>query len=110
MDITPFWDRVPDVEVEFRFNGTKINPVASGYRPDHLIKEGYLTCGVHKYFKEDIVMPNETVLGTITFITPEEYPQTLWVGKKIDICEGERIVGSALITKIFNPTLRRSED
>ena len=44
MRIIPIVDRKPDVEVEFRFNGTKINPVASGYRPDHLIKEGYLTC------------------------------------------------------------------
>lgn len=105
MDITPFWDRVPDVEVEFRFNGTKINPVASGYRPDHLIKEGYLTCGVHKYFKEDIVMPNETVLGTITFITPEVYPHCLWIGKIINIQEGARIVGTARIINIYNPIL-----
>lgn len=105
MDITPFWDRVPDVEVEFRFNGTKINPVASGYRPDHLIKEGYLTCGVHKYFKEGVVMPDESVCGTITFISPESYPHCLWIGKEINIQEGARIVGCAVVKQILNPIL-----
>ena len=39
-----FLDRSPDIEVEFRFNGTKNRSVLSGYRPDHLIKDGYLTC------------------------------------------------------------------
>ena len=105
MKIIPIVDRKPDVEVEFRFNGKKINPVASGYRPDHLIKEGYLTCGVHKYFKEDIVMPDETVSGTITFISPEAYPRCLWVGKEINIQEGARIVGCAVVKQIFNPLL-----
>ena len=105
MRIIPIVDRQPDVEVEFRFNGTRINPVVSGYRPDHLIKEGYLTSGVHKYFKEDIVMPDETVCGTITFMSPEAYPHCLWVGKEINIQEGARIVGCAVVKQIFNPLL-----
>lgn len=98
-------DRTPDVEVEFRFNGARTRPVVSGYRPDHLIKEGYLTCGVHKYFKEDIVMPGETVCGTITFISPESYPKCLWIGKEIHIQEGAKIVGYAVVKQIFNSLL-----
>ncbi len=105
METISILDRIPDVEVEFRFNGSKTNPVASGYRPSHLIKEGYLTCGVHKYFKEDIVMPGETVCGTITFISPEVYPGCLWIGKEINIQEGARVVGIAVIKKIINPVL-----
>lgn len=105
MKIIPIQDRQPDVEVEFRFNGTRKNPVLSGYRPDHLIKDGYLTCGVHKYYKEDAVMPNETVCGTITFISPEAYPHCLWVGKTINIQEGERVVGTAVIKQVLNTIL-----
>ncbi len=105
MEIIPFMNRTPDVEVEFRFNGTRKNPVMSGYRPDHLIKDDYLTCGVHNYYKEGLVMPNETTLGTIIFITPEAYPHCLWTGKIINIQEGARIVGTAKIIKINNPIL-----
>jgi elongation factor Tu len=50
-------------------------------------------------------MPNETTLGTITFITPEAYPHCLWTGKIINIQEGARIVGTAKIIKINNPIL-----
>ena len=100
-----FLDRSPDIEVEFRFNGTKNRSVVSGYRPDHLIKEGYLTCGSHNYYKEDSVMPDETVCGTITFISPEAYPKCLWIGKEINIQEGERVVGYAVVKQIFNPLL-----
>ena len=43
--------------------------------------------------------------GTITFLSPEAYPHCLWIGKKINIQEGARVVGYATITKIFNPLL-----
>lgn len=105
MKIIPLDERTPDVEVEFIFNGTKKNPVVSGYRPDHLIKDNYLTCGVHNYHKDGLVMPDESVLGTITFITPEVYPHCLWIGKEINIQEGARIVGTAKIISIHNPIL-----
>ena len=77
----------------------------SGYRPDHLIKDDYLTCGVHIYYKDGLVMPNETVSGTITFIAPETCSHSLWIGKIINIQEGARIVGTAEIIKIHNPIL-----
>ena len=98
-------DRSPDIKVEFRFNGTRNRSVLSGYRPDHLIKDGYLTCGIHKYYKDEAVMPNETVCGTITFISPEAYPHCLWIGKVINIQEGARVVGTAVIKQVLNPLL-----
>ncbi len=101
------FDRSPDAEVTFRFNGTRRSPVADGYRPAHLIREDYLTTGVHHYFGVAEVAPNGTASGTITFITPEVYPHTLWVGKTMDICEGERIVGTATVEKVLNPILER---
>lgn len=99
-------ERSPDVEVLFEFNGTRRWPACDGYRPAHLIKADYLTSGVHHYYGQDKAGSNETAKGTITFITPEAYPHCLWIGKKITIQEGAKIVGYATITKILNPVLR----
>lgn len=96
----------PDVEVIFEFNGTRRHPQFDGYRPAHLVTDDYLTTGAHHYYGTDQVSPDGNAKGTITFITPEAYPHSLWVGKKINIQEGERIVGYATITEIFNPLLR----
>lgn len=99
------FDQEPDVEVLFEFNGTKRHPAADGYRPCHLVTEDYLTTGVHHYYGTDTVPPDGTAKGTITFITPEAYPHCLWVGKKINIQEGTRIVGHATVLKVLNPLL-----
>ncbi|MBR6608954.1 MAG: hypothetical protein IKK99_01910 [Oscillospiraceae bacterium] len=95
----------PDVEVKFEFNMTRKAPVKSGYRPHHLVKDDYMTTGVHQYFNMDQVAPGETAYGTITFITPESYPHCLYKGKIIQISEGERIVGYATVIKVLNPLL-----
>lgn len=71
----------------------------------HLITGNYLTTGVHHYYRMNAVPPNGIAKGTITFISPEVYPHSLWIGKKISIQEGARVVGHATITKIFNPLL-----
>ena len=59
-------NRTPDVEVIFKFNGTRTNPAVDGYRPAHLITDSYLTTGVHHYYKMNAVPPNGTATGTIT--------------------------------------------
>ena len=100
-------DRSPDAEVTFRFNGTRLGPAVDGYRPAHRILEGYLTTGVHHYFGVDRVAPNGEARGTITFITPEAYPNSLWVGKVLPIQEGERVVGTATVERILNSLLER---
>ena len=97
--------RPPDVEVRFEFNGARMHPAADGYRPAHLIDDHYLTSGVHHYFGLDAVPPDGSAEGTITFITPEAYPHCLWVGKRIPIQEGGRVVGHAVVTRILNPLL-----
>ena len=99
------FDQEPDVEVLFEFNGTRRTPAADGYRPHHLVTENYLTTGVHHYYDTQTVSLNGTAKGTITFLSPEAYPNCLWIGKKINIQEGERIVGYATILKVLNPIL-----
>lgn len=96
---------LPDVKVLFEFNGTRKTPVIDGYRPAHLVMDNYLTTGVHHYDEVDLVLPNGTAKGTITFLSPEAYPRCLWIGKKINIQEGERVVGYATIMDIYNPIL-----
>lgn len=97
----------PDVEVIFEFNNARKSFVRNGYRPGHLINDDYITTGVHHYYQTDIVQPNENVQGTITFLTPKLYPNCLWIGKRINIQEGNKIVGYATITKIFNSLLQK---
>jgi len=100
----------PDAEVLFQFNGARIYPAADGYRPAHLITENYLTTGLHHYYDVSEVPVGGTAKGTITFITPEAYPHSLWVGKKIPFQEGARIIGYATILKVMNPLLLKESD
>ena len=93
----------PDVEAIFHFVGDRKQNIYEGYRPAHLIQEGYLTTGVHSYY--DLGDGTDELKGTITFITPEHYPNSLWVGKKLDMYEGGTMVGFVIITQIFNPIL-----
>ena len=99
--------RSPDVEVTFRFNGTRRTPAADGYRPAHRVREDYLTTGVHHYFGVSEMASDGVARGTITFITPEAYPACLWVGKEIPVQEGERVVGIATVEKVLNSILER---
>ena len=108
-DMKTLFEEKPDVEVVFKFNGTRMYPAHDGYRPAHLISDTYLTTGVHHYYDVSEVPSNGQAKGTITFISPEAYPACLWVGKKIRIQEGEKVVGFATITQIFNTVLEKSE-
>ena len=98
-------NRLPDVEVIFRFNGMRKKPANDGYRPAHLVADNYLTTGIHHYYGVESIPPNGTGMGTITFLSPELYPHCLWIGKIISIQEGARIVGYATIIQIYNKSL-----
>jgi translation elongation factor EF-Tu-like GTPase len=99
----------PDVEAEITMlpaeEGGRSGPSFSGYRPQHKVRDDYLTSGIHQYFDCAYVLPGHTVHGTIAFMTPEAYPHCLWVGRVIDIQEGSRVVGRARITRIMNALL-----
>ena len=103
-------NHTPDIEVVFEFIGTKTRSVTNGYRPSHLIKDDYLTTGIHQYYEVDSVAPDGSAKGTITFITPEAYPHCLWIGKRICIQEGSSIVGYATESKIFNSILETEKN
>lgn len=93
----------PDIKAKITLTGQ--DWVCSGYRPAHLVGN-YLTSGAHQYFNRDELKLNETVEGTITFISPEIYPQSLKVGMKISFQEGSRIMGYAEVLEIYNDILK----
>ena len=103
--------RQPDVEAEVTFlspeAGGKANAVRSGYCPNHQVLENYLTSGRHEYLDKDEVWAGETATARIWFITPEAYPECLWIGREVRVQEDSRLVGYAKITKIFNKLLER---
>lgn len=95
-----------DAEAIFEFVGFRKERIFDGYRPAHLVKEGYLTTGLHRYYNlED--KSREALIGTITFLSPEEYPFSLWIGKVIEMYEGSQQIGYAVITNILNPLLKQ---
>lgn len=98
----------PDVEAIFKFVGDRKENFYEGYRPAHLICEDYLTTGVHNYYNLGENTSKE-LKGTITFIAPETCPACLWIGKEIAMYEGKNKVGYAVITKIYNSTLCKSD-
>lgn len=100
-------NRSPDIEVHFRFNGTRRTPVKDGYFPAHFIREGLVIGGIHHYFGTDFVAPDGSADGTITFIMPEYFPHSLRVGMTLPIQEGARVMGHATVTKILNPLLEK---
>jgi hypothetical protein len=104
--------RQPDLEADVTFLATsaggRSSAARSGYRPAHLVTEDYLTTGVHEYVGADEANPGETVRARITFLSPEVYPRSLWVGKIIVVQEGGHVVGSAKVVEILNEVLRRT--
>lgn len=104
-DRSNIFTRPPDVEVVFRFNGTRKTPVADGYRPAHQITGDDLTTGLHHYYDVSAVPPDGIARGTITFLSPEACRHCLRVGQCIPFQEGARVVGCATITRIYDPTL-----
>lgn len=91
----------PDTEVAFHF--IEDFHYYEGCRPAHLIRDNYLTTGVHSYYNNDNV--TDQIIGTITFISPEYYPNSLWIGKRIEMYVGSKMIGYAEVLKVFNKIL-----
>lgn len=98
-------DSPPDVEAIFEFNGARKTAAADGYLTVHCVADDCFTTGIHHYYGVFSVPPDGKADGTITFLFPNAYPHSLWIGKRINIQEGYKVVGYATITKIFNPIL-----
>ena len=78
---------------------------ATGYRPAFQILDDYLTTGEITLINKDILQVNETGEAFIRFLTPEVYPKSLSIGKKIVFQEGDFITGEIIVVAIFNHIL-----
>lgn len=92
----------PDIKARITLTGRDC--ICNECRPIHRIGD-YLTTGLHQYINCDILRKNESVEGTITFITPEAYPHSLKVGMRIEFQDGSRIIGYADVLEIYNDVL-----
>ena len=87
------------------------NPFKSGYRPafDVGISEQYLTTGRIDFDDSEFFLGyNQRKEALVSFLTPDIYPRTLWVGRVLSFYEGNRKTGEAEVLKIYNQTLKKS--
>lgn len=101
------YDVVADVYFYPPEKGGRHTPAVIGYAPNHLVNGDYLTSGRHIYFEQDYVFPGHKAKTGIKFITPEVYPHCLEVGMRINVQEGNRVIGYATITEICNQLLEK---
>lgn len=95
----------PDVEAEIVFTDDRTH--SNGFRPTHKLENGYLTTGMHQYYKN---VGSQHRMGTITFITPEAYPHSMQIGSVLPLYDGNKQIGYATITKIFNYILAKQKN
>ena len=86
------------------------NSFNTGYRPAFQIHKEYLTTGEITLIGRDYLEYNNEAISFIRFLTPEVYPNSVWIGKKIIFKEGKLITGYAIVTKIFNKILESPID
>ena len=102
-------NRTPDFEAEVTLlpaaAGGRSGPASSGYRPSHAVLPEVLTTGQHAYQGVVDVAPGTSAIALVTLIAPDEYPGSLWPGKRIRIQEGGRVVGHAVVRRVLNPVL-----
>jgi hypothetical protein len=96
--------RSPDIRAVVTLNRSAV----SGYRPAHRITPEYFTTGAHKYLESDSASAGIPAEAEITFITPDAYPASVAPGDDLGIFEGSVQMGSAVVLRVMNPTLRRA--
>ena len=96
-----------DIEVSFDFIGFRKDYIYEGYRPLHLICPGVLLTGYHHYYNLNRTIGK--LEGAISFIAADLYPESMWVGKKIEMYDNNVLVGRATVSKILNPILESHE-
>jgi hypothetical protein len=55
------------------------------------------------------VETGENGQAEVWLLTPQAYPQAFWIGRRVEVAEGTRIVGQIEVLQILNPTLKLSD-
>ena len=81
------------------------NYFSTKYRPAFQVLDDYLTVGEIELIGTDKVEVGEWAEAYVSFLTPELYPHSIWVGREIDFKEGQNVTGKAIVTEVFNDLL-----
>ena len=83
------------------------NYFADGYSPAFRITENYQTSGRITLIDKDKLEYEEVAEAYINFLTPEVYPNSLWIGKEIEFGEADTVTGKAVVIEIYNHILQK---
>jgi hypothetical protein len=84
-----------------------VKRVLSGYRPIYDVRPDYWTSVHHEFAHGEEVSTGGRAIADVWFISPEAYPHSLWPGRVLNVAEGSRLVGKAVIEQVLNPVLAR---
>ena len=106
--------RIPDCKGYLKLflteNGGRSNPIFSGYQPQHAIYENYQASAKHYFDDIEKLSPGDSTLTLVYFLMPEIYPRCLWIGRKINLFEGSKLIGVFTVTEIVNEILSIGEN
>lgn len=101
--------RSPDLVVNFtltalRTDGTPKH-VISGYRPVYKVKPDYWSSAHHEFADASGIGTGQQAQAEVWLLSPQAYPQTFWIGRRVEVAEGARVTGVADVLQILNPLL-----
>jgi hypothetical protein len=104
--------RLPDLLVNFALTALRNDGlskrVMSGYRPIYKVRSDYWSSAHHEFVDGNGVETGGNCQAEVWLLTPQAYPQAFWVGRRVEVAEGTRIVGLVEVLQILNPTLKLS--
>jgi hypothetical protein len=104
--------RSPDLIVNFALTALRTDGspkyVISGYRPIYKVKPDYWSSAHHEFMDVSRVETGQQAHAEVWLLSPEAYPQTFWIGRRVEVAEGARLIGIADVLQVLNPLLESS--
>lgn len=105
-------NRPADAQIILRLTptdaGGKARSILSGYMPNFVIRDNYLTSTKIELLDVSELEPGGECRANVWFITPDVYPNTLWIDRELVVAEAAHVVGTAIVLAVFNPILLRN--
>ena len=106
--ITPIDLNNPDAVVVVTNTRHSKNLFGKNYRGCCAIQEDYLTSLCFQTLDGNDMLYEQPHRCFVNFLTPNVYPYTLWIGRKIELYERKYHVGTMVVEEIKNPILDRN--
>lgn len=104
-------DFIASLQYKTMEEGGRKTPARSGYRPGIMFPFSEMqTSGEQIFIDKAFVMPGDCVGAEIRIVGVEHFSGCLYEGLTFDFREGDRIIGTGVITKVINDKLRYKED